>query len=63
LSGGPTGTLWLFLLAASLLVVIGVQLSIAWIVMRVLEELAQRALSVTRDRETDLVEQEQVNAG
>jgi hypothetical protein len=57
------GRPWLLLLVASLLVVVGVELSIAWIVMRVLEELAQRSLSVARDQEMDLVEQEQVSAG
>ncbi|MGE0448453.1 MAG: glycosyltransferase family 2 protein [Vicinamibacterales bacterium] len=51
---------WMVLLVASLLVIVGVQLSIGWIVMRVLEELAQRETSAARDRDASQVEWEAI---
>lgn len=48
---GPTAQ-WLLLFAASLVTIVGVQLGIAWIVMRVLEELATRTAASARDRGT-----------
>jgi len=42
-----------------MLIISGLQLSIAWIVMRVLEELAQREASVRRDlTETGVIHEE-----
>ena len=41
--------LWLYLLASAMLILVGVQLMISWIVMRVLEGLNQRELLVTAD--------------
>lgn len=41
--------LWLLLLAAALLLVVGIQLILAWIVIRVLDELARREASAERD--------------
>ncbi len=49
LSGWEMARLWFYLLVSALLIIIGVQLSISWIVMRVLEELAERESSVQRD--------------
>jgi glycosyltransferase involved in cell wall biosynthesis len=49
---------WMALLVASLLVIVGVQLSIGWIVMRVLEELAQRDATAARDHEASVFELE-----
>jgi len=34
--------LWLYLLGAAMLVLTGLQLSVFWVIMRVLEELNQR---------------------
>jgi hypothetical protein len=59
LSGWETSRLWLYLLISALLIIIGLQLSVSWLVMRVLEELAQREVSVQRD----LVEAETGMAG
>jgi glycosyltransferase involved in cell wall biosynthesis len=41
--------LWLYLLFAASFVIVGLQLFIAWIVMRVLDELARRDASAQRD--------------
>ncbi len=49
LGGWRIERLWLYLLASALLIIVGVQLSISWLVMRVLEELAQREVSAQRD--------------
>ena len=49
LGGWEISRLWFYLLASALLVVIGLQLSISWILMRVLEELARREVTAQRD--------------
>jgi glycosyltransferase involved in cell wall biosynthesis len=49
LSGWQMDRLWFYLLNSALLIIIGVQLSISWIVMRVLEELARRERLVQQD--------------
>jgi len=49
--------LWLYLLVASAFSIIGVQLFVSWIVMRILDELAQRESAAQRD----LVESEPAN--
>lgn len=49
-SGWTMERLWMPLLAATVLVIVGVQLAISWIVMRVLEQLAARERSAGRDR-------------
>jgi len=48
-TGWPVSRLWLYLLGSAMLILIGVQLMISWIVMRVLEGLSQRELQVTAD--------------
>lgn len=50
LDGWPVSRLWLYLLGSALLILVGVQLMISWVVMRVLEELSQRELLVDRDQ-------------
>ncbi len=57
LGGWPLERLWFYLLASALLIVAGLQLSISWLVMRVLEELARREATAQRD----LVESEPAN--
>jgi glycosyltransferase involved in cell wall biosynthesis len=57
LGGWPMERLWFYLLASALLVIVGLQLAISWLVMRVLEQLAQRDASAQRD----LVEAEPSN--
>ncbi|MGB8645931.1 MAG: glycosyltransferase [Anaerolineae bacterium] len=49
LTSWPIERMWFYLLASALLVVIGIQLAISWLVMRVLEELAQRDVAAQRD--------------
>ena len=49
LSGWEIIRLWFYLLASALIGIVGLQLSVSWIVMRVLEELAQREVSTQRD--------------
>ncbi|MDF1514223.1 MAG: glycosyltransferase family 2 protein [Anaerolineae bacterium] len=51
LSGWPIERLWLYLLAGTMFLLLGVQLVIFWIVMRVLEELSQRELMIKADLE------------
>jgi len=47
--GWDMSRLWLWLLGGSMLILIGVQLVISWLVMRVLEELSQREIKVGLD--------------
>ena len=48
-SGWPVGRLWLYLLGSAMLILVGLQLMISWVVMRVLEGLNQRELLVSAD--------------
>jgi len=48
-SGWPVSRLWLYLLASAMCALVGLQLVISWIVMRVLDELTQRELLVQGD--------------
>ena len=48
-SGWPVSRLWLYLLGSAMLLLIGVQLMISWVVMRVLEGLQQREMLVVAD--------------
>jgi len=49
LAGWPVSRLWLYLLGSAMSVLVGMQLLISWILMRVLEELNQRDLLVSED--------------
>jgi len=49
LQGWEVARLWLYLLGSATLVLIGIQLSIAWLVMRVLDELSKREVQVMND--------------
>ena len=49
LSGWPVSRLWLYLLGSAMLILVGLQLVISWIVMRVLEGLNQRDQLVSAD--------------
>ena len=49
LAGWEVSRLWLYLLGSAMLILVGVQLMISWVVMRVLEGLNQRELLVTAD--------------
>ncbi len=51
LGGWPVERLWLYLLAGTMLVLVGTQLVIFWIIVRVLEELSQRDALVRADLE------------
>jgi hypothetical protein len=44
MNGWEIARLWLYLLGSAMLILVGVQLAIYWILLRVLEELSQRAL-------------------
>ena len=48
-AGWPVDRLWLYLLGSAMLVLVGVQLMISWVVMRVLEGLSQREMLVAAD--------------
>ncbi len=48
-NGWDMSRLWLWLVGSSMLVLVGVQLVISWLVMRVLEELAQREVQAGLD--------------
>jgi Glycosyl transferase family 2 len=48
-AGWPVSRLWLYLLGSGMLVLVGIQLMISWLVMRVLEGLNQRELLVSAD--------------
>jgi hypothetical protein len=49
LSGWPVSRLWLYLLGGAMLFLVGLQLAIFWLIMRVLDELSQREADVRRD--------------
>ena len=49
LRGWPIERLWLYLVGAALLILVGLQLAISWVVLRVLEELADREARARRD--------------
>lgn len=49
LAGWPVSRLWLYLLGSAMVFLVGLQLAISWVLMRVLEGLSQRELLVTAD--------------
>jgi len=49
MNGWDISRLWLYLLGSAMFVLIGVQLIIYWILMRVLEELSQRSMRTKKD--------------
>ena len=49
LQGWPIAHLWVYLVASAMLVLVGLQLAIFWLIMRVLDELSQREADVRRD--------------
>ncbi len=51
LSGWDITRLWLYLVGSAMLVLVGVQLVIYWILLRVLDELSQREVLARRDLE------------
>ena len=51
LGGWPIERLWLYLLGAAMLLVMGLQLIVFWLIMRVLAELSQREIQVSQDME------------
>ncbi len=53
LEGWPIERLWLYLLAGTLLILVGIQLEIFWVVVRVLDELSQRECLVENDLRAD----------
>ncbi len=55
MNGWPIERLWLYLLAGTMLMLLGIQLLVFWIVMRVLEELSQRERLIQHDLEQHYV--------
>jgi hypothetical protein len=53
-SGWEIARLWLYLLGSAMFILVGVQLILYWLLMRVLEELSQRDGLVARDMGIDL---------
>ena len=49
LNGWEIARLWLYLLGAAMLILLGTQLIIFWILMRVLDEVSQRDAQISRD--------------
>ena len=49
LQGWDISRLWLWLVASAMLIIMGVQLVVSWVVMRVLEELSQREGKINSD--------------
>ena len=48
-AGWPVSRLWLYLLGSAMLMLVGVQLMVSWVVMRILEGLQQREMLVVAD--------------
>jgi glycosyltransferase involved in cell wall biosynthesis len=55
LNGWPVERLWLYLLAGTMGVIMGIQLMTFWVVMRVLEELSSRDQAIRADLECEYV--------
>lgn len=55
MNGWPIERLWLYLLAGTMLMLLGIQLIVFWVVMRVLEELSQREALIQHDLEQHYV--------
>ncbi len=51
MAGSEIARLWLYLLGSAMLVLMGIQLVVYWVLMRVLEELSQREGLVRKDME------------
>jgi hypothetical protein len=51
LRGWPLDRLWLGLVASALLLLVGLQLVVSWVVIRTLEQLAERDVRVQADLE------------
>src|SRR5579859_5809382 len=51
-NGWEIARLWLYLLVSAMLVLMGVQLMIYWVLLRVLDELSQREILAQKDLET-----------
>ncbi len=49
IGGWEISRLWLYLLGSALFLLVGVQLVLSWILMRVLEELSQREVQIQKD--------------
>jgi len=49
LGGWPVERLWLYLLGAAMLVLVGLQMTSFWVIVQVLGELSQREMNVMRD--------------
>ncbi|MHB1295223.1 MAG: glycosyltransferase family 2 protein [Anaerolineae bacterium] len=52
LNGWAIERLWLYLMTGAMLILMGLQLALFWIIMRVLHELSQRAMQVEADLRT-----------
>lgn len=50
LQGWEVARLWLYLLGSATLVLIGIQLSMSWLLMRVLDELSQREMQIKKGK-------------
>jgi hypothetical protein len=53
-SGWEFSRLWLYLLGSALFILVGIQLMISWILMRVLEDLSQREIQAQHDMNSAL---------
>ncbi len=51
LTGWPVERLWLYLLGAAMISLVGLQLAVFWVIMQVLAELSQREVQVAQDME------------
>ncbi|MEP7356586.1 MAG: glycosyltransferase [Anaerolineales bacterium] len=49
INGWPIQRLWLYLVGSALLILVGLQLTISWVLMRTLEELSERELHAQHD--------------
>jgi hypothetical protein len=49
INGWPIQRLWLYLVGSALLILVGLQLTISWVLMRTLEELSDRELHAQHD--------------
>lgn len=53
-NGWEVARLWLYLMGSAMLILVGIQLVIYWVLMRVLAELSQRELLAEKDLQTEV---------
>jgi hypothetical protein len=57
-NGWDIARLWMYMLVSAMLILVGMQLIIYWIILRVLDELSQREILTQKDMDMSLTPEE-----